>query len=192
MRPSFASFLFVISSYFAVVQPHHIGGHKNNSAQVRRASLSELAVTIHARAALPYARIKATVGDKAINTCKTLHVANFGSQCRCRKSADASSQRVVSLDVVVGDGDMPRSGLLDNGEPGVEDMVLDGVQREELAKLVDELDPISAALIRRRYGLEDGRQQSYDEIATALDRTRPRLKQMEQKAIEQLRQLAAA
>ncbi len=102
------------------------------------------------------------------------------------------SREAVSLDTPVGeDEETPLSDLVaDIDEPSPEELVVADVEKDRLERLITELDTRSALIIRARFGMEDGREQSLTEIAGTLGLSRERVRQLESAALRQLRSLA--
>jgi RNA polymerase sigma factor (sigma-70 family) len=75
--------------------------------------------------------------------------------------------------------------------PGPDDVVLEAQALEDLYGIIDCLDDRSAAVVRARYGMEDGETHTFAEIGERLGLSRARIQQIEREAIAQLRQLAA-
>ncbi|MEV2265450.1 sigma-70 family RNA polymerase sigma factor [Nonomuraea africana] len=100
------------------------------------------------------------------------------------------ARETVSLDTPVGE----------NGEASVGDLIADEdlLQVQELMELralsaelrglVQSLPPREAFIIRRRYGLVDGKVLTYQEIADSLGLTRERIRQLEKQALRRLRE----
>ncbi len=99
------------------------------------------------------------------------------------------SREHVSLDAPVEeDGDTALGDLLARDtSPGPDDLVLDAVDRERLDVLLQALDDRSADVVRRRYGLLDGRQAKLADIAAVWGITAERVRQIERHAIAKLR-----
>jgi RNA polymerase sigma factor (sigma-70 family) len=99
------------------------------------------------------------------------------------------SREHVSLDAPVEeDGDTALGDLLARDtSPGPDEMVLDAVDRQRLDQLLDSLDDRSADVVRRRYGLLDGRQAKLADIAAVWGITAERVRQIERHAIAKLR-----
>jgi RNA polymerase sigma factor (sigma-70 family) len=99
----------------------------------------------------------------------------------------------VSLQSPVGDDE--ESALEDFVKdaviPGPEDIVLESYANSDLHRLVERLDDRSAAVVRARYGMDDGETHTFAEIGTRLGLSRARIQQIEREAIGQLRRLAA-
>ena len=101
----------------------------------------------------------------------------------------------VSLDAPVEeDGDTALGDLLARDTtPGPDEVVLDAEDRARLDDMLGNLDPRSADVVRRRYGLMDGRQAKLADIASVWGITAERVRQIERQAIAKLRttQIAA-
>jgi len=104
------------------------------------------------------------------------------------------ARETVSLDTPVGeDGETALADLVaDADEPSPEDVVIANLQHDRLEQLLDRLDDRSALIVRARFGLDDGRQQSLTEIAGTLGLSRERVRQLENAALGHLRELAAS
>ncbi|WP_167211990.1 sigma-70 family RNA polymerase sigma factor [Kribbella shirazensis] len=74
--------------------------------------------------------------------------------------------------------------------PGPDQLVADASDRSGLFSLVDQLDPRSADVIRRRYGLHDGRQAKLADIGAVHGISAERVRQIEREALGRLRLLA--
>ncbi|MDQ1641214.1 MAG: polymerase primary sigma factor [Actinomycetota bacterium] len=95
----------------------------------------------------------------------------------------------VSLDAPVGEeGDGVFGDLvLDATTPSAADTVEYGAMVSELDRLLDRLPAREATIVRMRFGLYDGRPWTLDEIGRHLELTRERIRQLEKKALSQLR-----
>ncbi len=95
----------------------------------------------------------------------------------------------ISLDAPIEeDGDTALGDLLAReSAPGPDEMVLDAEDRSRLEALLSKLDERSADVVRRRYGLLDGRQAKLADIAAVWGITAERVRQIERHAITKLR-----
>ena len=95
----------------------------------------------------------------------------------------------VSLDAPVEeDGDTALGDLIAREvAPGPDEMVLDAEERKVLDDLLENLDERSADVVRRRYGLLDGRQAKLADIGAVWGITAERVRQIERNALAQLR-----
>ena len=95
----------------------------------------------------------------------------------------------VSLDAPIEeDGDTALGDLLAREmSPGPDEMVLDAEDRARLDGMLSSLDERSADVVRRRYGLLDGRQAKLADIASVWGITAERVRQIERHAIAKLR-----
>ena len=101
-------------------------------------------------------------------------------------------QSPVSLETPVGDegenslGDM----VEDKTEATPEEAMNAPVQKEEVSELLESLSERERQVIRLRYGLEDGKTHTLEEIGSILNVTRERVRQIEARAMEKLRKNA--
>jgi len=101
-----------------------------------------------------------------------------------------ATHELVSIDKPVGEEeDSPLGDFipdLDSPSPAaqVEAILL----REQLRALVHHLSPREEAVIRLRFGLDDGQPQTLEEVGRQFSVTRERIRQIEAKAIRKLRQ----
>ncbi|MBD1878484.1 RNA polymerase sigma factor RpoD [Coleofasciculus sp. FACHB-T130] len=77
--------------------------------------------------------------------------------------------------------------LIETDEQTPEDKVSKNLLREDLESVLDTLSPRERDVIRLRYGLDDGRMKTLEEIAQISNVTSERIRQIEAKAIRQLR-----
>ena len=101
---------------------------------------------------------------------------------------DAISRTPASLDALVGeDGGATLGDLVDNADPGPEEVVIDRATRAALVGLLDRLPEREADVVRARYGLVPGPKQTYEQISGRIGVSRERVRQIEREAIERLR-----
>lgn len=96
----------------------------------------------------------------------------------------------VSLDAPVeADGDTALGDLIARETaPGPDEMVLDAEERARLDEMLSDLDERSQDVVRRRYGLLDGRQAKLADIGTHWGITAERVRQIERQALAQMRE----
>lgn len=99
----------------------------------------------------------------------------------------------VSLDAPVEEGGDTALGDLIAREPmpGPDEVFLDAEEHQRLEDLLDQLDDRSADVVRRRYGLMDGRQAKLADIGAHWGITAERVRQIERHAIAKLRNTSA-
>jgi RNA polymerase sigma factor (sigma-70 family) len=99
------------------------------------------------------------------------------------------SREHVSLDAPVEeDGDTALGDLIAREPaPGPDEMFLDAEERARLEEMLSKLDERSADVVRRRYGLLDGRQAKLADIGQVWGITAERVRQIERHAIAKLR-----
>lgn len=98
----------------------------------------------------------------------------------------------ISLDAPVEtDGDTALGDLIARETaPGPDEVILDAEDREKLDSLLEGLDERSADVVRRRYGLIDGRQAKLADIGAHWGITAERVRQIERLALTKMREAA--
>ncbi len=97
--------------------------------------------------------------------------------------------RSVSLEIKVGfDKDRSLGDLLVTDKATPEEMVIQEGLKRELKNLMADLTSREREVIQMRYGLIDGKSYSLSEIASILKLSRERVRQLEIKALQKLRQ----
>ena len=101
----------------------------------------------------------------------------------------AISRDPVSLDLPVGrDGESVLGDLLENRLVGsLTDAVFENDVREETADVLKKLSPGEEKIVRMRFGIGFDREHTLEEIAQDFGLTRERIRQIEAKALQQLR-----
>ena len=104
----------------------------------------------------------------------------------------SAARETVSLDLPVGeDGDVFLGDFVEErGLPPVEEVATAGMLRDDLLAAVDALGERESRVLRLRYGIDDGRPQTLEEVGEVFGVTRERIRQIEAKAIGKLRQPA--
>ena len=99
------------------------------------------------------------------------------------------SQEPISLQTPVGDEEESSLGDFISGAKELEPAVVvdDIMMRDEIDRMLKTLSARSELIIRLRYGMEDGRLYTLEEIGEKLGITRERVRQIESKALRQLR-----
>ena len=100
-----------------------------------------------------------------------------------------TSQKTVSLDAPITDADGSTIGefIPDQSAPSPLDHVTEIGMREATESVLGELDPRERRILRLRFGLENGNEQTLEEISKRFKLTRERIRQIEARAIEKLR-----
>jgi RNA polymerase primary sigma factor len=95
----------------------------------------------------------------------------------------------VSLETPVGDESDSELGQLieDKNAISPEAAVTDQMLREQVAKVLDSLDGREQRVIRLRFGLDDGRPRTLEEVGHEFGLTRERIRQIEAHALRKLR-----
>ena len=69
-----------------------------------------------------------------------------------------------------------------------ESAVISGLLQDDLRRVLATLDPREQAVIRLRYGLEDGQPRTLDQIGKQFGLSRERVRQIEREVMSKLRQ----
>lgn len=99
-----------------------------------------------------------------------------------------SAQLPISLETPIGKEEDSRLGdFIESDGEMPEDQVSKNLLREDLEKVLDSLSPRERDVLRLRYGLDDGRMKTLEEIGQIFNVTRERIRQIEAKALRKLR-----
>jgi RNA polymerase sigma factor (sigma-70 family) len=97
----------------------------------------------------------------------------------------------VSLDTPVGDGESVMSDLIEDENAVAPDVVnSDRSRSAELAVAMLQLNPRQQRVLTERYGLADGKPKTLEEVGKILGITRERVRQLETRALRELRAVA--
>ena len=101
-------------------------------------------------------------------------------------------QSPVSLETPVGEeGENSLGDMVEDRTEATPEEAMDSlVRKEEVSELLDSLSDRERQVIRLRYGLEDGKTHTLEEIGNTLNVTRARVRQIEARAMEKLRKNA--
>ena len=103
------------------------------------------------------------------------------------------SRRPVSLEAPIDeDGDSTFGDFVEDvNSPAPADEVATHLLQEQLGEALDRLPEREAQILRLRYGLEDGRVYTLEEVGQTIGVTRERVRQLEAQALNRLRQSSA-
>ncbi len=96
----------------------------------------------------------------------------------------------ASLDAPIGEeGDSSLGDLIpDNGMPGPSEIVMRRFLSEEMKQAMGALTAQESQVVQLRYGLQDGRWRTLEEVGKELGYTRERIRQLEARALRKLRE----
>ncbi len=99
------------------------------------------------------------------------------------------AQEPVSLETPIGEEEDSHLGdfIPDNDAPAPADAASLTMLREQLSDVLSTLTPREAKVLRLRFGLEDGRSRTLEEVGREFEVTRERIRQIEAKALRKLR-----
>ncbi len=103
------------------------------------------------------------------------------------------ARRPISLETPIDEeGDSTFGDFVEDvNSPAPADEVTTNLLHEQLKTALDRLPPREAQILRLRYGLEDGRVYTLEEVGQAIGVTRERVRQLEAQALNRLRQSSA-
>jgi RNA polymerase primary sigma factor len=102
-------------------------------------------------------------------------------------------QEHVSLDTPIGDGESVISDVIeDTNALAPEAETADKLRSSELAAALLRLNPRQQRVLTERFGLEDGKPKTLEEVGVILGITRERVRQLETRALRDLRAVAPA
>ena len=72
-------------------------------------------------------------------------------------------------------------------QPSIEDIVMFKSLQETLRQVLNTLKPRERDILKLRFGIDDGRTRTLEEVGEVYGLTRERIRQIEKKAIEKMR-----
>jgi RNA polymerase primary sigma factor len=107
---------------------------------------------------------------------------------------DLQHLQPLSLDLPVGeDGDTSLGDLVeDESSPAPEDSALGSVLHDQIREMLQELPEREQKIIELRFGLNDGREWTLEEVGKVMNLTRERIRQLEKAALRKLRKPSRA
>ncbi|HQE49735.1 MAG TPA: RNA polymerase sigma factor RpoD [Fervidobacterium sp.] len=99
------------------------------------------------------------------------------------------AQKPVSLETPIGEEEDSQLGdfIEDEDSPDPEEATASQLLREQLEEMLGELTEREREVLRLRFGLEDGRSHTLEEVGKRFNVTRERIRQIEAKALRKLR-----
>ena len=99
------------------------------------------------------------------------------------------AQDPVSLETPIGEEDDSHLGdfIEDDDSPAPQDAAAYTMLKEQLEEVMNTLTPREAKVLRLRFGLEDGKARTLEEVGREFEVTRERIRQIEAKALRKLR-----
>ena len=99
------------------------------------------------------------------------------------------AQDPVSLETPIGEEDDSHLGdfIQDDDSPAPQDSVAYTLLKEQLEEVMNTLTPREAKVLKLRFGLEDGKARTLEEVGKEFMVTRERIRQIEAKALRKLR-----
>ena len=99
------------------------------------------------------------------------------------------AQDPVSLETPIGEEDDSHLGdfIQDDESPAPHDSAAYTLLKEQLEEVMSTLTPREAKVLKLRFGLEDGKARTLEEVGKVFDVTRERIRQIEAKALRKLR-----
>ncbi len=99
------------------------------------------------------------------------------------------AQDPVSLETPIGEEDDSHLGdfIQDDDSPAPHDAAAYTLLKEQLNEVMGTLTPREAKVLRLRFGLDDGKARTLEEVGKQFDVTRERIRQIEAKALRKLR-----
>ncbi len=99
------------------------------------------------------------------------------------------AQDPVSLETPIGEEDDSHLGdfIQDDDSPAPHDSAAYTLLREQLEEVMNTLTPREAKVLKLRFGLEDGKSRTLEEVGREFQVTRERIRQIEAKALRKLR-----
>lgn len=99
------------------------------------------------------------------------------------------AQEPISLETPIGEEDDSNLGnfIQDEEQPSPSEQAADALLKEQIEEVMQTLTPREAKVLKLRFGLEDGRTRTLEEVGREFMVTRERIRQIEAKALRKLR-----
>jgi RNA polymerase primary sigma factor len=99
------------------------------------------------------------------------------------------AQEPVSLETPIGEEEDSHLGdfIPDEDAPAPADAASHTMLKEQLSEVLSTLTPREGKVLKLRFGLDDGRPRTLEEVGKEFDVTRERIRQIEAKALRKLR-----
>ena len=99
------------------------------------------------------------------------------------------AQEPVSLEMPIGEEEDSHLGdfIADENDPAPQDAASYSMLKEQLFEVLHTLTPREENVLKLRFGLEDGRPRTLEEVGKVFSITRERIRQIEAKALRKLR-----
>ena len=98
------------------------------------------------------------------------------------------SQEPASLEAPVGEEEDSRLGdFIQDVSAGPTDQATQALLKDDIREMLSTLSPREAKVLEYRFGLEDGKQRTLEEVGREFGVTRERIRQIEAKALEKIR-----
>ncbi|MBO5926162.1 MAG: RNA polymerase sigma factor RpoD [Clostridia bacterium] len=99
------------------------------------------------------------------------------------------AQEPVSLETPIGEEDDSNLGTFIEDETALSpsEMVASNMLKQQLISILDSLTPREEKVLRLRYGIDDGKSRTLEEVGKEFNVTRERIRQIEAKALRKLR-----
>lgn len=98
------------------------------------------------------------------------------------------AQNPISLDTKVGKGSTCYCEIIEDSELDLEKYTFDSYLEEKVNYLLPKKTSQQQQILKLRYGLEDGKTNSFAQIARIINRSRERVRQVENKTVNEIRQ----
>jgi RNA polymerase sigma factor (sigma-70 family) len=133
-------------------------------------------------------------GDRSASLRAALRAASAEGEDLDKENAELHRLTTpTSLDRPVGDDDGSElMDLIGDAKPGPEDIVIAREEDASVANLLDVLDPRARFAVEARFGLHDGRKQSYREVGDTLGVTAEAARRLVKRAVDAVRERAGA
>ena len=100
-----------------------------------------------------------------------------------------AKQEPISLEMTVGEEDDSKIGdfIEDKESPAPDEVTAYSMLKEQLNEVLHTLTPREEVVLKLRFGLEDGRPRTLEEVGALFNITRERIRQIEAKALRKMR-----
>ena len=133
--------------------------------------------------------------ERTVSTARNEILDTLNNAClEVHKAMKLIEEKLISFEFLTGNNEVPhaRGFVDDNISTSLDEFANSLIRKKVVARLLDNLKPREADVIRMRFGIYKDKDYTLEEIGTQFGLTRERIRQIEAKALKKLRHLTCS